>query len=461
MNLKTNKKMKLKTYSIAAIVLTGLMACCTANYAQQASTAPSATSTIMGQGYAQAGTPAVNYSRGQVYYTSTGDTSYDRKMRKLQEQMTALRKQMEEVRSEGRTKSNEIIQTKMAENTKRLSERFNRTFKNFGTGFRFNMDNDSAMKKRVESGEVKQKTKSYSKSYPVDGNDELKIDNRYGKVTINTWAKNEVKVDVQINAYALNDADAQKWLDQTSIADSKAGNVVSFKTVLDNTNENWGTSSTNGKITYMHKEVINYTVYMPAKSALTIDNRYGAIELPSLDGKITINNSYGGLLAKSLTNSGNTINVRYGNASIGTLTGGNLEMGYSNLKIDNADKLNVDLKYSAAKIGKLNGSGVINVHYGDGLEIADIDKNLKSLSVNSSYSSVRLNTTSTTNADFDVTLHNANFDYDNNAVSVTSKTPEDGSRGWSSTKTYKGHVGKGSADKVITVTSHYGNVKFN
>jgi len=39
--------------------------------------------------------------------------------------------------------------------------------------------------------------KNYSKTYSVDGNDALSINNKYGKVVVNTWARNEVKVDVQ------------------------------------------------------------------------------------------------------------------------------------------------------------------------------------------------------------------------------------------------------------------------
>jgi hypothetical protein len=39
------------------------------------------------------------------------------------------------------------------------------------------------------------------------------------------------------------------------------------------------------------------------------------------------------------------------------------------------------------------------------------------------------------------------------------KAPED-ERGFTPTKTYKGHVGKGNADKVIVIKSSYGSVKF-
>jgi hypothetical protein len=198
---------------------------------------------------------------------------------------------------------------------------------------------------------------------------------------------------------------------------------------------------------------------MPIKSAVSITNRYGAIDLPTLEGKVTINNTYGGLVAKSLTNNDNVINVRYGNANIGNLTGSDISVSYGSLNLLTADKLNAVINYGPAKIGKLTTGGTINVHYGDGLEINDVGKNVKALTVNTNYAPIKLG--SLTNADFDVTVHYADFIYDNGSTSVTNKTPEDEKHRRVSTKNYKGHVGKGSADKVITVKSNYGTVKFD
>jgi hypothetical protein len=152
------------------------------------------------------------------------------------------------------------------------------------------------------------------------------------------------------------------------------------------------------------------------------------------------------------------INVRYGNANIGNLTGSDISVSYGSLNLLTADKLNAAINYGLAKIGKLNTSGVINVHYGNGLEISDVGKNVKALTVNTNYAPIKLG--SLTNADFDVTVHYADFIYDNGSTSVTNKTPTD-EKHYTSTKNYKGHVGKGNTDKVITVKSNYGTVKFD
>ncbi|HEY0245923.1 MAG TPA: hypothetical protein VGC01_10200, partial [Mucilaginibacter sp.] len=130
----------------------------------------------------------------------------------------------------------------------------------------------------------KEQIKTYSKSYPADGNDKLQIDNRYGKVTVNTWAKNEFKVDVQIKIETDDANNTKRLLDNVTISDSKEGALVSFKTnIAKQSSNSWGSW-----IGSRHSQniEINYTIYMPAKNPLSISNKYGAVELPTLDGKV-------------------------------------------------------------------------------------------------------------------------------------------------------------------------------
>jgi len=335
-------------------------------------------------------------------------------------------------------------------------------FKDFDKNFNFNYNIDGDDDTKVQTGDEVVKTKSYSKSYSVDGNDVVNIDNKFGKITVNTWAKNEVKVDVQIKV-TTNDADkAQKMLDNVNIQDSKDGNGVYFKTSINSSNDNngsWGGLFRSGNS--VRSMEINYTVYMPAKNPLTISNKYGATDLPDLGGKLIISNSYGSLVAKALSNTSNQIRVKYGNATIGNLTGSNLDVAYGSLSLGDCDKLTANLSYSSAKIGRIKTSGTINVKFGGGISIEDVDKNLKDLSVRSSYSSIKLGLGDNQSADFDVTVRYGSFNYGNHDVSLTSKSPADGERGFNPTKNYKGHFGKGGTDKTITINSTFGSVNFD
>ncbi|MEO8887160.1 MAG: hypothetical protein ABI367_13935 [Mucilaginibacter sp.] len=301
--------------------------------------------------------------------------------------------------------------------------------------------------------ETDQKIKNYSKTYVADANTRLDIDNRYGKVSVKTWAKNEFKVDVQIKVLADKTDETSNLLNSINITDKKQGQTVIFKTIIDKEAAILAVGRNN-----FRKVEINYVVYMPAKNALNITNKLGNIELPDLNGKVVINCSFGDLVAKSLTNPANIIKVSYGDARIASLRASDLDITSGTLTLGWADKLNAAMSYSSAKIGKISTSGIINVKYGSGVQITDIDKNLKNLLVNSNYSAVKLGIADDENADFDVTLHYGSFNTGNKPVNISKRSTED--QRWNPTQNFKGHVGKGDLERMININSNYSVVKF-
>lgn len=301
-----------------------------------------------------------------------------------------------------------------------------------------------------DDNDADKQVKNYSKSYAVNTSTKLDINNRYGKVTVNTWNKNEFKVDVQILVSANKADDAKKFIDRISIKDGKQGETVTFKTNIDSQPELFGNVS--------RKIEINYVIYMPAQNALDITNKYGSIELPELSGKLAINCAYGDLQAKVLSNPANQIKVSYGDARIGSLKATDLDISYGSLVLGSVDKLNADVKYSSAKIGTISTSGIINVKYGSGIQISNLDENLKNLAVDAKYSNIKLGLGEITDADFDVTVHYGSFNYGNHPINI--KTEDSEKKGFNPTKTYKGRVGKGNIATVININSSYSSVKF-
>lgn len=483
--------MKPKIFSLTLLMLIGLLTISTANFAQVKPKAPRP---------AEPATPPATDDDDDDHWTPATDSkAYQQKMKELNAKMRELQKQMNSLRLQQQKqmqmkmkslqglsklhdfkfndsvvfkfksfdslKFDKFDSMKFTESFKAFAPNINYGFKDFDQNFSFNFDNNDSYKEKLQNGDIVEKTKAYSKSYSIDGNDIINIDNKYGKVTVNTWTKNEVKVDVQI-VVGANDADkVQKMLDAVSIRDSKDDSGVWFRTYINQGDDDDGGSgiwgSLFGKKNSVRKMEINYTVYMPAKNPLTITNKYGSTELPDLGGKLTINNSYGSLRAKALTHPASQIRVRYGSATIETLTGSNLDVAYGSLNLGDCDKINADVSYGSAKIGRITTSGNINVKFSGALNIAEVDKNVKSLSVNSSYSSVKLGVSDAQNADFDITVRYGSFNYNGHDVNITSKTPADGERGFNPTKTYKGHLGKGNSDKTITISTSYGSVSFD
>jgi hypothetical protein len=304
-----------------------------------------------------------------------------------------------------------------------------------------------------------EKSKTYSKSYPIDGNDRIKLTNQYGKIQVNTWDKHEVKVDVIIKAQAEDEGAAQKLLDGVHISDGKDGDDVRFRTEIDRIGGGfrfWDFGS-NKK----HKVEIDYTVYMPARTDLTVEDSYGGIELPDLAGKVKISTSYGSVSAQNLSNPNNEIEGSYGSLKAGSIGGTKLDFSYGSVDIDACGSLKADLSYGSFRLGKLNGPGEFDISYVGGFKIDELANSFKKLKVDASYSSVALGVPGSNNFNFDITTTYGGFNYDDNKVTITSKNPPDGAKHIGPTRNYKGHVGRDGNDAMINIQTSYGGVNFD
>ena len=304
-----------------------------------------------------------------------------------------------------------------------------------------------------------EKTRIISKTYSVDKNDKLAINNQFGRVVIHTWAKNEIKVDVEVKAFEASDREAAQLLETVNVTDTRSNDVISFKTTFEKSSMNVWSHVKNGKEERRGVQV-NYEIFMPAKNALDITNRYGSTVVPDFDGPINISSSYGSFTAGKLDNPANQVKVSYGSASMSDYANGNLAISYGSLKLVNADKVNATIKSSGAKITNLYNGGNFELSYAGGFRIDEVDKNVKNLNINSSYSGVTLGIDENADFNFDVTVSYAGFNYDNQKMNLVNQLADPGkAKTWSPTKNYKGSMGKGSDSKII-IKSNYGGVKF-
>lgn len=185
------------------------------------------------------------------------------------------------------------------------------------------------------------KKKEVNKTFSVSASDQLRLDNRYGSITVTHWNKPEVTVRVVVEAKAGNDKRAEELLDRVQISLDKAGNTVSGITSLSNTSR----SGNDTKLT------IDYYVSMPSALAISISQKYGNIILPERnEGKAVLEVKYGNLKAGSFTST-LRIEAGYSNLVLEDVQDAGMELAYcGNVSINNAATLNIDNKYSNMKI---------------------------------------------------------------------------------------------------------------
>ncbi|MFD2584860.1 hypothetical protein ACFSR6_20355 [Pedobacter vanadiisoli] len=244
--------------------------------------------------------------------------------------------------------------------------------------------------KDKQTGGDAERSKSFSKSFSVSNSDKVNLNNQYGAITIKTWDKKEVRVDVDIKAYSNSDNDVQRLLDGVNIEASKYGDLVSVKTNMGDRNGRYGRSVKNGVTTWRREIKVIYTVYMPAVNPLTVSQQYGNVELGNFDGPTSLKVEYGNLVAGNLSNTNNYINVQYGKCDIQELTAAVVKHEYNGpVTIGAVGTLELNAEYVAVNINTIRRSADIKVQYGRGLTIGTIGGNLL---LNSEYAKVNINT---------------------------------------------------------------------
>ncbi|MBF9253342.1 hypothetical protein I2I11_08565 [Pontibacter sp. 172403-2] len=289
-----------------------------------------------------------------------------------------------------------------------------------------------------------EKRKTIDKSYKVSKANLLDIENSFGKVQVNTWSKNEMRVKVDVIARAASDSKAQEILDNIRIVEFREGDAISFKTEMSPMRINGNTQKS---------FEVNYTVFMPSENPLAVKNTYGDVYLADLQGKADITVKYGTLKSERLSNSGNNVKLTYGSGSCGFINGGNIQVAYADFNLSGTNGLQGSSRYSDFKIGSLGEELNLEVKYGS-FKVDKVSKGIRRISLDSGFTPIALNFEDNTTFRFDVSVQFGDFKVDKSLINITSSDKD-----YTSAE-YKGNFGGATSKGLVTITSKYGDVKF-
>lgn len=269
------------------------------------------------------------------------------------------------------------------------------------------------------------KEKNISKTYPASGNN-LSIDNSFGNVTFTAWDKNEIKVDVHIEASSDKEEIAQKIFDAISVSDRHQGKDIDFKTKIENNKGSCKNCKTSMKI--------DFDVHLPASVVLDVTNSFGNIELPDYKGEVSVTSKFGKLNTGSLSNV-KEVGVEFGSATIKSMS-----------------NIDATFKFSSIEIGSLSGKNEINLEFCGETSIK-LDNNLSSLELRESYSTVNIRP-GNLSATYNITTSFGSVIDRSNANIERTDAPD--KYGPDSDKTYSGKSGSGGAK--INIRSSFGKI---
>ena len=141
-------------------------------------------------------------------------------------------------------------------------------------------------------------TKSFSEQFKASEGMQVRIDNRFGQVNIESWDTPSVSIEVTVWAEATRHDRAMAILEAIDVSIDQVNNQIRAITKIDER-----AMRPSGRIfsSSSNEFRIDYNVKMPKNLDLNLKHKYGDAFIDHLDGRVTIDLKYGNLKANSFT----------------------------------------------------------------------------------------------------------------------------------------------------------------
>ena len=190
---------------------------------------------------------------------------------------------------------------------------------------------------------IHSKQKIIKKTYFVNSDAGLYIDNSYGTISVTTWDEDKTELDIVIKVSGDNENWVNQRLTDINIDIIALKGLITAKTILGNSSY-----KSNGKNNSFQ---INYTLKIPRNGSVKLHNKYGNITTADLFSETEIKCKYGKIALGRLSGNSNNVLVEYcSNSTISYLKNANIVAKYSNLKIGEVIKLDLTSDYTDIEI---------------------------------------------------------------------------------------------------------------
>lgn len=196
----------------------------------------------------------------------------------------------------------------------------------------------------------------HSKTFGVGPGTRLEIQNKYGKISLQTWEKNEVSFEVEVKLTESSSSKLRKLREDIHIEFSSKASSVMGHTVIDSESSRISSEikSIGSTISGSNKRVeINYLVKLPAYMDVRLINKFGDIYMDDIEGTVDIALSNGVLKANDLKGH-SKLDLNFANAMLKDLGVAEVHLSYSDLSMDNASQLDLESKSSKLNADSIN-----------------------------------------------------------------------------------------------------------
>jgi hypothetical protein len=193
------------------------------------------------------------------------------------------------------------------------------------------------------------KTKKINKTYSVNSDASVAIENSFGDVTIQIWDQNTVSIDVIVEVSGNDEDRVNNRLEMIDVNFNASKSKVSAESDIPSENSgimSWlnGNSKTNTRV--------DFVVKMPRNSPLDVENDYGAIIIEKMMAPLKLSCDFGRLQIGQLLSTNNELSFDYTvNSNIDYMKAGVIKADFSKFKIYGAGTLDFSGDYTTGTFG--------------------------------------------------------------------------------------------------------------
>ncbi len=245
-------------------------------------------------------------------------------------------------------------------------------------------------------------SKVVEERFPLTNKGELRLENKYGNITITGWEQNEVAVKIDIRVNHRKRDNAENLLGRIRPQITSGSDYVSIVSEISNKNTGWFADLFNrtNPIDFDRSHVqIDYEVFLPKKAKLKVTNRFGDVFIEDWSGSLNTLIEHGDLWLGEDLNKADII------LKFGKIRARNLNYASLNLK-------NGELDMQDAKSLRINGSGTeMTVGTINSLELYSNKDDITLTEVGTLYGNLKFSTLNVErlSEDMDMTMKIADF----------------------------------------------------
>lgn len=203
--------------------------------------------------------------------------------------------------------------------------------------------------------------KKTNQSFKLNNDGTVKVSNKFGKVEVDTWSKNQVEINITVTVKTDSESNAENMFNRISFRFADALDYVQAETSLKEQSNswsvwNWGSDDNDLEFS------IDYDIRLPRGASLELFNQHGDAVITSLGGSLQSNIQHGDISIQEV-NKDVKLDLSFGSGYLGNAKkSAYLNIKHGKMTLNQGTYVSIDIKHSNFKLGDAQDLKIISKH---------------------------------------------------------------------------------------------------